>query len=172
VNVNEKLLREKVDPYLTKENREDFWLPGFDKAMVDVKQKHHVEHEFIDRIEKISSEFPRLLKINKKSTLTHYDIGNVMLNIEDNMPKVTGFIDVQGYWADYARELSFMEMFGLADKYFYEIYTQYHELVEGFEISKSLYNLKMNLKHINMYPDQSWYRIGARKCFQIIEKAL
>ena len=46
---------------------------------------------------------------------------------------IGGFLDVPGFWADYARELSFMEMFGSADSRFYEVYTSYHELDDAFE---------------------------------------
>ena len=82
---------------------------------------------------------------------------------------MSGYIDVPGHWADYARELSFMEMFGVADGLFYDVYRSYHRLDEGFELRKNLYNLKMHMRHIMMYPDQSYYRQGARECLLYIQ---
>ena len=63
-----------------------------------------------------------------------------------------------------------MEMFGLADGTFYPNYQKAHPLDENFHIRKSLYNLKMHLKHIHMYPDQTYYRLGAERCLEVIER--
>jgi fructosamine-3-kinase len=92
-----------------------------------------------------------------------------LLNRINGRISISGFLDVQGYWADYARELSFMEMYGLASDYFYSLYQQVHKLDDTFHIRKDLYNLKMHLKHIDMYPDQSYYRDGAERCLQTVE---
>jgi fructosamine-3-kinase len=118
------------------------------------------------------------LDIGGRSTLTHYDIwsGNVMVDFEGSgypgQPFISGYIDIPGYWADYARELSFMEMFGLANDRFYGRYWAAYPRDDGFELRKNLYNLKMHLKHITMYPDQSYYREGAEACLRFIQQIL
>jgi fructosamine-3-kinase len=152
----------------------DFWLPRFDTSLKKVLQGGHVSTQIIERINTIRPELKKMLQIGSRSTLTHYDIwsGNVMLDKQNGKLVVTGFLDVQGYWADYAREISFMEMFGLADETFYKIYCREHQLDDGFEFRKNLYNLKMNLIHVNMYPEQMYYQLGAERCLFIVEEAL
>jgi hypothetical protein len=75
-----------------------------------------------------------------------------------------------GHWADYAREISFMEMFGLGDAEFHERYRAAHELDPGFELRKAIYSLKMHLKHVSMYPAEAYYRRGAETCLRTIER--
>ena len=125
-------------------------------------------------VEKIRPHLPGLLDIGDRSTLTHYDIwsGNVMIDSQDGEILVSGFIDIPGYWADYARELSFMEMFGVANNRFYSMYGESYVLDPGFQIRKNIYNLKMNIRHINMYPQEVYYRQGAEKCLRAIQKAV
>ena len=41
-----------------------------------------------------------------------------MLNRNGGL-KISGLLDVQGYWADVARELSFMDMFGVENEISY-----------------------------------------------------
>lgn len=156
----------------------DFWLPRFDGVFEDISQTNLIDVSFLGAIAEQRKRFPIYLEIGDESTLTHYDIwsGNVMVDMDghtagqsEGSVQVSGFLDIPGFWADYARELSFMEMFGMADSRFYEIYTSYHQLDEGFEIRKNLYNLKMHLRHITMYPDQRYYRDGARQCLSFIE---
>jgi fructosamine-3-kinase len=149
----------------------DFWLPRFDAVFEDISGKNLVEKNFLDEIVKQRERFASYLSTGEESTLTHYDIwsGNVMVEIDDWCVRVSGFLDIPGFWADYARELSFMEMFGIADSRFYAVYTSYHTLDEGFEMRKNIYNLKMHLKHITMYPDQFYYRNGARQCLAYIQ---
>jgi fructosamine-3-kinase len=149
----------------------DFWLPKFDQAMCKVRSGGHIQENIFKRIEKVRPHLKKLLEIGKTATLTHYDIwsGNIMLNKNNGGLKISGLLDVQGYWADYARELSFMEMFGVANDYFYSLYQQVHKLDDTFHIRKDLYNLKMHLKHVHMYPDQVYYRQGAEQCLLTIE---
>jgi len=150
----------------------DFWLPRFDNVMREMTETDLLPPSFLEEVTRVRSRFPALLDIGAESTLTHYDIwsGNVMVNPNGSSAQITGFIDVPGHWADYARELSFMEMFGTADRRFYEVYAGYHALDEGFSVRKNVYNLKMHLKHISMYPDQSYYRQGARACLTYIQR--
>jgi fructosamine-3-kinase len=152
----------------------DFWIPRFDNVFEEVRQSGLVPDNFLDDIYALRNKIPQILSIGGESTLLHYDIwsGNIMITLEKDRPVISGFIDVGGYWGDYARELSFMELFGMASVRFYDIYREYHPLDEGFEIRKNLYNLKMNLKHITMYPDEPYYRIGAEDCLQRISMAL
>ena len=152
----------------------DFWLPRFDQAIKKVRSGGHVPEILLNRIEAVRPDFEKLLRIGPTATLTHYDIwsGNIMLNRVNGSLKISGLLDVQGYWADFARELSFMEMFGVANDYFYSLYREVHCLDDTFHIRKDLYNLKMNLKHIHMYPDQNYYRQGAEQCLQTIENEI
>jgi fructosamine-3-kinase len=152
----------------------DFWLPRLDQAIIKVRSGGYVSAEILNRVEKVRPFFHSLLNINHTATLTHYDIwsGNIMLDKNNGGLKITGLLDVQGYWADYARELSFMEMFGVANDYFYSLYQQVHKLDDTFHIRKDLYNLKMHLKHIQMYPDQVYYRQGAEKCLVTLENEI
>jgi fructosamine-3-kinase len=152
----------------------DFWLPRFDQVITEVRSGEHVPGALLNRIKKVRPKFETLLKIGHISTLTHYDIwsGNIMLHRNNGGMKVSGLLDVQGYWADYARELSFMEMFGVANDYFYSLYREIHPLDDTFHIRKDLYNLKMHVKHIHMYPDQTVYRHGAEQCLQTLENEI
>jgi fructosamine-3-kinase len=164
----------ELKPEETNDTWSDFWLTRFNKSITKLRNSKNINPGLLDRVEKIRDYLPSLLEIGKESTLTHYDIwaGNVLLTQKDGCVIISGFLDTQGFWADYARELSFMELFGLADHNFYNIYTTTHTLDDNFIIRKNLYNLKMNLIHINMYPEQMYYRHGAINCLEIVEDAL
>jgi fructosamine-3-kinase len=156
----------------------DFWLPRFDAVFGDLRSSGLVAAEMLGRIERLRSRFPAALDIGSRSTLTDYDIwsGNVIVDFEGSgypgHPFVSGYIDIPGYWADYARELSFMEMFGLGSDRFYDRYWSAFPEDETFELRKNIYNLKMHLKHITMYPDQHYYREGAETALRFIQRVL
>ena len=156
----------------------DFWLPRFDGVFAEIATSGLVADAMLRQIERLRLRFPVALDIGSRGTLTHYDIwsGNVMVDFEGSgfpgRPFVSGYIDIPGYWADYARELSFMEMFGMANDRFYDRYWSAYPQDEGFELRKNIYNLKMHLKHITMYPDQSYYRDGAEACLRFIQGIL
>jgi fructosamine-3-kinase len=86
--------------------------------------------------------------------------------------KLPVFLMSRAYWADFAREISFMEMFGLVNEDFYDIYSQKHKLDDLFRLRKDIYNLKMHLKHVMMYPDQYYYHEGAERCLRSVETAV
>jgi fructosamine-3-kinase len=156
----------------------DFWLPRFDGVFAEVTASGLVAPDLLRQVERVRPRFPVALDIGRRSTLTHYDIwsGNVMVDFEGagypGRPFVSGYVDIPGYWADYARELSFMEMFGLGSDRFYDCYWSTFPRDEGFQLRKNIYNLKMHLKHITMYPDQSYYRDGAEACLRFIQRIL
>ena len=156
------------------ESWSDFWIPRFDRAMEQVRSGNYIATNKIDEIDVIRPSFRSLLDIGPDSTATHYDIwsGNVMIDMEVSPPRVSGFIDIPGFFADYAREISFMLMFGLADRAFFDVYTANHHLDPEFWIRVHIYNLKMHLKHITMYPTESYYRQGADECLSVIKKQL
>jgi len=156
----------------------DFWLPRFDGVFTEVTASGLVSTDLLEQIERVRLRFPAALDIGRRSTLTHYDVwsGNVMIDFEGTgypgRPFVSGYIDIPGYWADYARELSFMEMFGLGSDRFYDRYWSAFPEDETFELRKNIYNLKMHLRHITMYPDQDYYREGAEGCLRFIQRVL
>ena len=156
----------------------EFWLPRFDGVLAEVTASGLLATDMLSQIERIRLRFAPALDIGRRSTLTHYDIwsGNVMVDFEGSgypgRPFVSGYIDISGYWADYARELSFMEMFGLGNDRFYDRYWSAFPGDEAFELRKNIYNLKMHLKHITMYPDQAYYREGAEACLDFIQRIL
>ena len=160
------------------QNWAEFWLPRFDALFSEVTDSGLVDLKLLEQIEKVRLSFPAALDIGSRSTLTHYDIwsGNVMVDFEGSgypgRPFVSGYIDIPGFWADYARELSFMEMFGLANERFYDHYWSAFPKDESFEVRKNIYNLKMHLKHITMYPSEAYYRQGAEAALRYIQRFL
>ncbi len=149
-----------------------FWVPRFQRVLEKVRASGLVPPRFLEQVERAGEGFPRLLDIGMQSTLTHYDIwsGNVMIAADGGDPRVSGYIDIPGFYADYVRELSFMEMFGMADARFYAIYRSAHAMDEGWELRKNIYNLKMHLTHITMYPQEPYYKLGAAACLQFIQE--
>ena len=156
----------------------DFWLPRFDGVFTEVAASGLVAVDMLEQIERVRFRFPAALDIGRRSTLTHYDVwsGNVIVDFEGSgypgRPFVSGYIDIPGYWADYARELSFMEMFGLGSDRFYDRYWGAFPEDGTFQLRKNIYNLKMHLKHITMYPDQHYYREGAEAALSFIQGVL
>jgi fructosamine-3-kinase len=151
-----------------------FWLPRFDAVMREVSHSGQVEPVFLERIDALRPRLPSILDIGERGTLTHYDIwsGNIMVDVAAGLPRVSGYLDVPGFWADPVRELSFAEMFGIADRLFYEVYTSTHALADGWQLRRDLYNLKMHLKHVTMYPGERYYREGAERCLSSLEAAV
>ena len=148
----------------------DFWIPRFEQVVGEVEAGDFVSEAMLNQIREAFGVFPRILSIGDTGTLTHYDIwsGNVMIDIDANLPKVTGFIDIPGYFADYAREISFMHVFGMADETFFRRYTRTHVLDDDFALRLNVYSLRTHLKHITMYPRESYYRQGATSCLRFI----
>jgi fructosamine-3-kinase len=163
----------ELDPVARCGEWADFWLPRFDKVFEEIASADLLPSGFLDQVARAREGFAPALRIGAESTLTHYDIwsGNVMVDRDGEGACVSGFIDIPGYWADYARELSFMEMFGVADETVYGIYRRSRALDEGFELRKNIYNLKMNLRHVTMYPSEAGYRLGAEACLRAIRAA-
>ena len=157
-----------------REKWSDFWLPRFDQVLEEVAAAGVAPARLVDGARGVRPLLAPLLDIGTESTMTHYDVwsGNVMINVEANPPRVSGFIDVPGYYADYARELSFAMLFGVADRRFFQTYTTHHEIDDSFALRASIYNLKMNLRHIQMYPSEYYYQRGAAECLQAIEHHL
>jgi fructosamine-3-kinase len=150
----------------------DFWLPRFDEVLDELKESGLLEADFLGRIDAVRPEFPKALESVHRAVLTHYDIwaGNVIIDTDSpGAPAVSGYIDISGFFADYARELSFAELFGIADGAFYRRYAQQHEIDADFRLRASIYNLKMSLRHVKMYPDQGYYRGIAADCLAFIE---
>jgi fructosamine-3-kinase len=152
----------------------DFWLPRFDRVTEEAAESGSVPASLIEGAREVRPHLRPFLEIGPESTMTHYDIwaGNVMVDIHADPPQVSGYIDVPGFYADYARELSFAMLFGVADRGFLDTYRRDHEIDEGFPIRANIYNLKMNIKHIEMYPSQPVYRHGAEDNLSAIRSAL
>ena len=150
----------------------EFWLPRFDAVLEEVASGSFVGERMVDEIREVRPRFAGSLDTVSVGTCTHYDIwsGNVM--IDPGTAEVTGYIDIPGFYADYARELSFMMMFGIANGDFFEEYLSRHSLDDGFELRVNLYNLKMHLKHIAMYPTERYYRDGADDCLAHVRSHL
>jgi fructosamine-3-kinase len=161
----------ELPPEERQENWADFWLPRLDQVIEESAESGVIEQSLLNRVKQVRPRLRKYLDIGQKSTLTHYDIwsGNVMIERSSKENRVSGFIDVSGIYADYARELSFMLMFGLADDRMMAQYLDEHSLDDGFILRVNIYNLKMHLKHITMYPGQHYYRKGAEDCLEYIE---
>lgn len=151
-----------------------FWLPRYDDVAREARASGLVPASIVSAAEELRPEFPALLADVSEPVMTHYDIwsGNVMVDVETDPPRVTGFIDIPGFYADYARELSFAMLFGVADRNFLEIYRRSFQLDAGFQTRVALYNLKMNIKHIIMYPSESYYQLGALRCIEHVRESL
>ena len=151
----------------------DFWLPRLDRVISEVSEGDFVSEKMLAGVREVRESLPAMIDIGARSTMTHYDIwsGNVMIAFRNDRPFVSGFIDIPGFYADYAREISFMYMFGVADQRFFDRYATVHALDDGFALRLHIYNLKMHLKHITMYPDEYYYRRGAQECLRFIQKS-
>lgn len=162
----------EVPPDKRAESWGDFWLPRFHQVLDEAGESGVVPSALLDGARAAALLFDEPLAIGRESTLTHYDIwsGNVMIDLAAGDPRVSGYIDIPGYYADYARELSFAMLFGVANRRFFEHYTREHELDEGFELRANIYNLKMNIKHIQMYPSQGVYQQGAAENLRFIQE--
>ncbi len=152
----------------------DFWLPRFDEVTGRVEARDFISEKMLEEIGEVRECFSGILSIGGTGTLTHYDIwsGNVMIDISDGAPRVSGFIDITGIFADYAREISFMHVFGMAGDGFFNRYTQVHTLDMGFVLRLNVYSLRTHLQHITMYPEEAVYRQGALRCLRFIQDAL
>ncbi len=153
----------------------EFWIPRFTVVLEEARTEGHLPRETLERAAAVARRFDSLLDVGAESTLTHYDIwsGNVMVERGPRGPRVTGYLDVPGIWADPAREVSFMDMFGLAGPMFTMTYAATHgaKLGGSFELRTAAYNLKMHMKHVSMYPDERYYRDGVLACLARLEQA-
>jgi fructosamine-3-kinase len=152
----------------------DFWLPRFDRVIEEAEASGKVPPSLTEGAREVRPYLAAHLEIGETSTMTHYDIwaGNVMIDVSARPPRVSGYIDIPGFYADYARELSFAMLFGVADERFLETYARRHEIDEGFALRAQIYNLKMNIKHVEMYPSQPVYSYGAADNLRAIRAAL
>ena len=150
----------------------DFWLPRFDTALREAKALEHLDSRTFEEIDEVRPEFPRLLEIGDRGTLTHYDIwtGNVMVGFNDAIPFVSSFLDPLGYYADTAREISSMGT--LADPTLLGNYFDSRPKDRLFDLRVSIYSLKMNLQLAVMYPNDEQHRSAVRGCLDGIVQSL
>jgi fructosamine-3-kinase len=134
-----------------------FWLPRYEATLAETEARDTVPAPLLADLQDLRRHIPALLDIGAVGTLTHYDIwtGNVMVALDGAEPRVTGYLDVLGYFGDYARELS--SLFGLADSTLMRLYEQRHGFDPTFAARFSLYTLKMCLQLVNMYPGNPEY---------------
>lgn len=130
----------------------DFWFPRYDATLTETQAIGTVPDALLTELHDLRRHIPELLDIGPIGTLTHYDIwtGNVMVDLGGQYPRIIGYLDLMGYYGDYARELS--SMFGLADRRLMQVYGQRHGFDQTFEARFTLYSLKMCLQLVNMYP--------------------
>jgi hypothetical protein len=58
----------------------------------------------------------------------------------------------------------------MADEVFFKGYTRVHRLDSEFALRLNIYGLRTHLKHITMYPSESYYRQGAESCLRYIRE--
>jgi fructosamine-3-kinase len=152
----------------------DFWLPRFDEVVTRVGNGDFISEKMLDEISVVRESFPQVLAIGRSGSLTHYDIwsGNVMIDTDGAKPKVSGFIDITGFYADYAREISFMHVFGMAGESFFNRYTKQHSIDSDFALRLNVYSLRTHLQHVTMYPSEGFYKQGTLNCLRFIQDAL
>lgn len=128
-----------------------------------------MDDNLLSEIDEIRPYLHQLLDIGVYGILTHYDIwtGNVMVDFKADRPLVSGFLDVSGYYADYARELS--SMFSLADQQFMQVYGQRHGFDSSFEVRFNIYSLKMCLQMTCMYPSETSHIENVRRYLRCIQ---
>jgi fructosamine-3-kinase len=147
----------------------EFWRPRWDAAIAEAQEKGPLEDGLLAELDAVRGELPRLLDIGPCGVLTHYDIwtGNVMVDFRGGRPTVSGFLDVIGYYADYARELS--SMFSLADPWLMQVYTQRRGLDPSFEARFDVYSLKMCLQMVCMYPAEPRHMENTRRYLRLAQ---
>jgi len=150
----------------------EFWLPRFDEVIAETDGKGHLPADLLPEIGQVRRHLPQLLGLGPCGTLTHYDIwtGNVMVDFRDGHPFVSAFLDVGGYYADYARELS--SMFGLADEQLMRSYRLGHGLDDTFAARFDIYSFKMCLQLVCMYPDNASHLDRARHFLGRVQRFL
>jgi len=149
-----------------------FWIPRFDRVLDEAEESGRVPEGLIDGARRIRPDLERFLGCGSEGTLTHYDIwsGNVMVDASTRPARVTGYIDLPGFYADPVRELSFAMLFGVADRRFLDLYAERHPLGADFELRAAVYNLKMTIRHAQMYPGEPGYRRAAEDCLSAIRR--
>lgn len=148
-----------------------FWLPRLEEVIRMVRDADVLPETVFAEARRLWPFLESLLEIGEVSTLTHYDIwaGNVMV---DAGPRISGYIDIPGNWADYAWEISFMQVFGLGDEEFLRRYQEAHGLDETFELRLRAYQLRTFVKHVMMYPSEAYYREGTDMCLKTLRRGM
>jgi fructosamine-3-kinase len=147
----------------------EFWCPRYDATLAEAQAKGTLADALFAQLLDLRRHFPALLDIGPIGTLTHYDIwtGNVLVALDDASVRVTGYLDVMGYYGDYARELS--SMFGLADHRLLHYYGQRHGFDQTFEARCRLYTLKMCVQLVNMYPDNPTHLANIQHHLKVLQ---
>jgi fructosamine-3-kinase len=148
----------------------EFWLPRYEATLAEAQAGGTAPDALLDALQDLRPHLPELLAIGPVGTLTHYDIwtGNVMVALDGAYPRVTGYLDVMGHYADYARELS--SMFGLADQRLMHIYEQRHGFDATFEARFTLYTLKMCMQLVHMYPGNPDHLANTRRHLRTLQR--
>lgn len=155
-----------------------FWLPRLQEVIRMVRDAGVLPERVFTEAEALWPFLESLLDIGDVSTLTHYDIwaGNVMVDSGSATSgghrgaTISGYIDIPGNWADYAWEISFMQVFGLADEEFLGRYEDAQGLDDTFELRLRAYQLRTFMKHAMMYPSEEYYRKGTEMCLGTLRR--
>lgn len=105
-------------------------------------------------IERLLAELPEWLPESHSPTLLHGDLWATNIIVDDgdpDRPRLTGFIDGGGLFADVEYELAYLLVFGMVDERFFRLYTERHPLREGFARRCRVYWLNTMLLHLWLF---------------------
>jgi len=108
------------------------------------------------KVLRLIEQIPRVLEAPAKPTLVHGDIWatNIMIDHTQQGAMLSGFLDARGFYAHPEFELAYLEIWHTVGPTFFEVYTQTHPLVEGYEMRRLFYWLNTLLIHVHYFKEQ------------------
>jgi fructosamine-3-kinase len=104
----------------------------------------------------------RWLPESGQPTLVHGDLWATNIIVDPTVPRLTGFVDGGARYTDVEYELAYLLVFHTVGDAFFDEYTHYHDLREGFDVRCRIYWLNTMLLHIRYFGDAHYVAASER----------
>lgn len=153
--------RERFGSFREEGTRET-WAERFHRQVSDVYRENEalglISSLRMRQIAQVLDRFDRIFDVPGKPTLVHGDIWatNIMVHRDGEGAALSGFLDASGRFAHTEYELAYLEIWNTVGDAFFEVYTQVHPLLEGYEVRRMVYWLNTLLVHVFCFKTQNY----------------
>jgi len=127
---------------------------------LDNEKLQLVSSDTLQTVRRVIDRLDTILGVPGRPTLVHGDIWvtNIMIAREEDEARLVGYLDPGGRYTHPEYELAYLEIWRTVSRDFFEVYTAYHPLLDGYEFRRSIYWLNTLLLHVRAFKTRNYAR--------------